>query len=44
MRIVFIRHGEADKTFQVKGQKEDWLLHKEFLDCLGEYPDEEVRK
>ncbi len=33
-----------DKTFQVKGEDENKLLHKEFMHCRGEYPDGEVRK
>jgi broad specificity phosphatase PhoE len=33
-----------DKTFQLKGEDENKLLHKEFMKCLGEYPQGEVRK
>ena len=33
-----------DKTFQVKGEDENKILHKDFIQCLGEYPKGEVRK
>lgn len=33
-----------DKTFQVKGEEENKILHKDFMRCLGEYPEGEVRK
>lgn len=33
-----------DKTFQVKGEEENSLLHKEFRVCKGEYPPGESRK
>jgi len=33
-----------DKTFQVKGEAENKALHKDFMCCLGEYPEGEVRK
>ena len=33
-----------DKTFQVKGEDENKLLHKDFMHCLGEYPEGESRK
>ncbi len=33
-----------DKTFQLKGEEENQLLHKDFMNCLGEYPEGEVRK
>lgn len=33
-----------DKTFQVKGEEENKILHKDFMRCLGEYPDGETRK
>ncbi len=33
-----------DKTFQVKGEDENKRLHKEFMQCLGEYPSGETRK
>ena len=33
-----------DKTFQLKGEDESKLLHKEFMKCLGEYPKGEVRQ
>lgn len=33
-----------DKTFQLKGEEENKRLHKDFMHCLGEYPEGEVRK
>lgn len=33
-----------DKTFQYKGQEESDILHKDFLNCFGRYPDGESRK
>lgn len=33
-----------DKAFQVKSEVENKLLHEDFLRCLGEYPEGEVRK
>ena len=33
-----------DKTFQVKNEAENEVLHKEFQSCLGEYPEGEVCK
>lgn len=33
-----------DKTFQVKGEEEDFLLHEDFRKCHGEYPEGETRK
>ncbi len=33
-----------DKTFQVKGEEENKILHKDFMCCFGEYPEGEVRK
>ncbi len=33
-----------DKTFQVKGEDENKALHKDFMKCLGEYPQDETRK
>lgn len=33
-----------DKTFQVKGEEENKLLHKDFMMCRGEYPKGETRK
>lgn len=33
-----------DKTFQVKGEEEDNQLHKDFMMCMGEYPEGESRK
>ncbi len=33
-----------DKTFQVKGEEESELLHQDFRECQGEYPEGEVRK
>lgn len=32
-----------DKTFQLKGENENKLLHKEFMKCLGEYPQGELK-
>lgn len=32
-----------DKTFRVKGEEEDYLLHKDFRKCHGEYPEGETR-
>ncbi len=32
-----------DKTFLVKGEEEDYLLHKDFRQCHGEYPEGETR-
>lgn len=28
-----------DKTFQVKGEEENKRLHKDFIECMGEYPE-----
>ena len=33
-----------DKTFQYKGQEESDQLHRDFLNCSGEYPANETRK
>ena len=33
-----------DKTFQVKGEDENRVLHQDFMECFGEYPEGEVRK
>ena len=33
-----------DKTFQVKGEDENKILHEDFMHCQGEYPEGEVRK
>ena len=33
-----------DKTFQVKGEEENTALHKDFIECKGEYPKGEVYK
>ena len=33
-----------DKTFQLKGEAENKALHKDFLQCHGEYPPGEWRK
>ena len=33
-----------DKSFQVKGEEENEILHKDFRRCQGEYPEGEVRK
>ncbi|MBQ2954221.1 MAG: histidine phosphatase family protein [Clostridia bacterium] len=33
-----------DKTFQVRGEAEDRLLHKDFLRCRGAYPPGETRR
>ena len=33
-----------DKTFQVKGEDENKVLHKDFMNCKGEYPEGEIRK
>lgn len=33
-----------DKTFQVKGEVENTALHNDFIHCMGEYPEGEVRK
>lgn len=32
-----------DKTFRVKGEEEDFYLHKDFKNCKGEYPEGESR-
>ncbi|SHO53123.1 histidine phosphatase family protein [Anaerocolumna xylanovorans] len=34
----------SDKTFMVKGEEENSLLHKEFIKYMGEYPKGETRK
>ncbi|MBR2037334.1 MAG: histidine phosphatase family protein, partial [Lachnospiraceae bacterium] len=31
-----------DKTFQVKGEDENRVLHQDFMECFGEYPKGEV--
>ncbi len=33
-----------DKTFQVKGEEENKILHKDFIQCMGEYPAGETRR
>lgn len=33
-----------DKTFQLKGEEENKILHKDFMRCLGEYPQGEAYK
>lgn len=33
-----------DKTFQLRGEEESKLLHKDFMHCLGEYPEGDVRR
>ena len=33
-----------DKTYQYKGQKESDQLHRDFLNCSGEYPANETRR
>lgn len=33
-----------DKTFQYKGKEESDSLHRDFLDCFGEFPAGETRK
>jgi len=40
---VDIQEFIPDKTFQVKGEAENKLLHKDFMSCLGEYPVGEIR-
>jgi len=32
-----------DKTFQVKGEEENKRLHKDFIECKGDYPEGENR-
>ena len=32
-----------DKTFRVKGEAENKALHKDFMRCMGEYPEGETR-
>lgn len=32
----------SDKTYQADGKQDD-LYHKEFIHCLGEYPDDDVK-
>ncbi len=34
----------SDKTFMVKGEEENSLLHQDFIKCMGEYPKGETRK
>ena len=41
---VDIHEFVPDKTFQVRGEDENKILHKDFMLCMGEYPEGEVRK
>lgn len=33
-----------DKTFMVKGEEENSMLHRDFIKCMGEYPKGETRR